>query len=77
MGTQAETVNMSRILFEEWVPQIVHDHHQAPATEALMVAPPFGGPFNYVLDPLVGRIDAVGESIHRRFDDERQTRPRQ
>jgi hypothetical protein len=73
MGTQAETVNMNRVLFQDWVPQIVYDHHQAPATEAVMVAPPFGGSFNYVLDPLVGRgVDEVGASIHRRFDDERK-----
>jgi len=68
MGTQAETINMSRILFEEWIPQIVYDHHQAPPTDALMVAPPFEGPSNYLFDPLVTiGIDAVGESIHRRF----------
>ena len=68
MGTQAETINMSRILFEEWIPQIVYDHHQAPPTDALMVAPPFEGPSNYLFDPLVTiGIDAVGESIHKRF----------
>jgi zinc carboxypeptidase len=67
MGTQAETINMSRILFQEWIPQIVYDHHQAPAT-GLMVAPPFDGPSNYLLDPLVSiGIDIVGQAIHARF----------
>jgi len=73
MGTQAETVNMSRILFQEWVPQIVYDHHQAPVAEAVMVAPPFSGPSNYVFDPLVPQgIDVVGASIHSRFVAERK-----
>ena len=28
MSTQAETINMNRILYQEWFPQIVYDHHQ-------------------------------------------------
>jgi hypothetical protein len=73
MGTQAETVNMSRVLFHDWIPQIVYDHHQAAVNDAVMVAPPFSGTSNYVLDPLVAQgIDIVGESMHRRFEAERK-----
>ncbi|MGH9255948.1 MAG: M14 family zinc carboxypeptidase [Vicinamibacterales bacterium] len=68
MGTQAETINMNRVLFQEWVPQIVYDHHQAEVDNAVMVASPFGGPSNDLFDPLVHRgIDAVGASMRRRF----------
>ena len=28
MSTQAETINMNRVLYKEWFPQIVYDHHQ-------------------------------------------------
>ena len=44
MGTQAETINMSASCSRSGIPQIVYDHHQAPPTDALMVAPPSEGP---------------------------------
>ena len=28
MSSQAETINMNRVLYKEWFPQIVYDHHQ-------------------------------------------------
>ena len=67
MGTQAETINMSRVLFRG-VDSADRLRPSSGARDgALMVAPPFEGPSNYVFDPLVMiGIDAVGESIHRR-----------
>ena len=73
MGTQAETINMNRILYQEWFPQIVYDHHQAPVSGAVMFAPPFGGPSNYRLDPLVmNGIEALGAAIRSRLAAERK-----
>ena len=68
MSTQAETVNMNRVLYREWMPQIVYNHHQTGPAGTVMFAPPFRGPFNYVFDPLIPlSIDLVGAAMHSRF----------
>jgi hypothetical protein len=68
MATQAETVNMNRVLYQEWVPQIVYDHHQPGPPGTVMFAPPFAGPVNYVFDPLVlAGTEMAGAAIHARF----------
>jgi zinc carboxypeptidase len=68
LNSQAETINMSRVLYTQWFPQIVYDHHQAGPRGTVMFAPPFRDPFNYVLDPLIPvTIDLVGGAIHTRF----------
>jgi hypothetical protein len=68
MSTQAETTNMNRILYKEWFPQIVYDHHQTGPPGTVMFAPPFRDPFNYVFDPLIpSSIDLVGAAMHARF----------
>jgi hypothetical protein len=68
MSTQAETINMNRILYKEWFPQIVYDHHQTGPPGTVMFAPPFRDPFNYVFDPLIpSSIDLVGGAMHARF----------
>jgi hypothetical protein len=68
MSTQAETINMNRVLYQEWYPQIVYDHHQTGPAGAVMFAPPFREPFNYVFDPLIpAGIDLVGAAMHARF----------
>ena len=69
MMNQPETQNMSRILFQEWFPQIMYNHHQTGPTGAVMFAPPFRDPFNYFFDPLiVTGLDLVGASMHNRFE---------
>jgi hypothetical protein len=66
--SQAETINMSRVLYKEWFPQIVYDHHQSGPAGTVLFAPPFRDPFNYVLDPLIpAGIDLVGAAMHARF----------
>ena len=68
MSSQAETINMNRVLYRDWFPQIVLDHHQASPPGTVMFAPPFRDPFNYVFDPLIPvGIDLVGAAIHARF----------
>ena len=68
LSSQAETINMNRILYREWFPQIVYDHHQAGPPGTVMFAPPFRDPFNYVFDPLIpSSIDLVGAAMHARF----------
>jgi hypothetical protein len=68
LSSQAETTNMNRILYKEWFPQIVYDHHQTGPPGTVMFAPPFREPFNYVFDPLIpSSIDLVGAAMHARF----------
>ena len=68
MATQAETVNINRVLYQQWFPQIVYNHHQSGPAGTVMFAPPFRDPFNYVFDPLLPiSIDALGAAMHARF----------
>ena len=65
---QPETENMARIMFREWFPQIVYNHHQTGPAGTVLFAPPFRDPFNYNFDPLVPLgIDALGAAMHSRF----------
>ncbi|HRI45230.1 MAG TPA: M14 family metallopeptidase [Fimbriimonadaceae bacterium] len=64
----AETRNMNRILYREWLPQIVYNHHQSAPSGTIMFIPPFRNPFNYHVDPLnqIG-IDLAGVHMHQRL----------
>jgi hypothetical protein len=67
-STQAETKAMNRLMYTEWYPQIVYNHHQTGPDGTVMFAPPFRDPFNFNLDPLVILgIDQVGSAMHSRF----------
>jgi hypothetical protein len=66
--TQSETKAVNRILYREWMPQILYNHHQTGPAGAVMFAPPFRDPFNYNVDPLViNGIDRVGSAMMQRF----------
>lgn len=67
-NTQAETKNMNRVMYREWFPQIVYNHHQTGPPGTVLFCPPFRDPFNYNVDPLViSGIDAVGAAMMQRF----------
>jgi hypothetical protein len=67
-SVQAETENMNRIMYREWFPQIVYNHHQTGPQGTVLFAPPFRDPFNHNIDPLVVvGIDMVGSAMHSRF----------
>ncbi|MGE5362341.1 MAG: M14 family zinc carboxypeptidase, partial [Bacteroidales bacterium] len=51
--TQPETEATSRVLYEQWFPQIMYNHHQSGPAGTVLFAPPFRDPFNYYFDPLV------------------------
>ena len=56
------------MLYREWFPQIVYNHHQTGPTGTVMFSPPFRDPFNYHFDPLVvNMLDQVGSAMHTRF----------
>jgi zinc carboxypeptidase len=68
MSNQPETRNMNHVMYWEWFPQIVYNHHQTGPAGTVMFAPPFRDPFNYNFDPLVPvGVDAVGAAMHTRF----------
>ena len=65
---QPESTNINRILYREWFPQIMYNHHQTGPAGTVMFSPPFRDPFNYVFDPLVvNTLDQVGAAMHSRF----------
>jgi hypothetical protein len=68
MSNMPETTNMNRVLFKEWYPQIMYNHHQTGPAGAVIFMPPFRDPFNYNFDPLVPLgIELVGTAMHSRL----------
>ena len=58
----------NRMMYREWFPAIMYNHHQTGPAGAVLFAPPFRDPFNYNFDPLVPLgIDTVGAAIHTRL----------
>ncbi|MEK6631269.1 MAG: M14 metallopeptidase family protein, partial [Acidobacteriota bacterium] len=71
MVNMPETENMNRVLFKEWFPQIMYNHHQSGPAGTVEFMPPFRDPFNYYFDPLIPLgIDLVGAAMHSRFAEE-------
>jgi hypothetical protein len=68
MSAMSESTNMNKVLYLEWCPQIMYNHHQTGPVGTVLFAPPFRPPHNYNLDPLtqVG-LDLVGAAMHDRF----------
>lgn len=67
-STQAETENMNRVLYREWFPQILYNHHQSGPAGTVLWSPPLRDPFNYNQDPLlVLGIQTIGLALHTRL----------
>lgn len=68
MMNQVETENMSRIMYMDWFPQIMYNHHQTGPADLVVFVPPFRDPPNYNYDPLLTiGIQAVGVAMHNRL----------
>ena len=68
MMNQPESENANRMMYREWFPAIMYNHHQTGPAGAVLFAPPFRDPFNYHFDPLIPLgIDMVGAAIHTRL----------
>jgi zinc carboxypeptidase len=68
MMNMSESTNANRMMYREWFPVIMYNHHQTGPAGAVLFAPPFRDPFNYNFDPLVVLgIDMVGSAIHTRL----------
>jgi len=68
MMNMSESTNANKIMYREWYPVIMYNHHQTGPAGAVLFAPPFRDPFNYNFDPLIPLgIDMVGAAIHTRL----------
>ena len=68
MMNMSESVNANTMMYREWFPAIMYNHHQTGPAGAVLFAPPFRDPFNYNFDPLIPLgIDMVGAAIHTRL----------
>src|ERR1019366_4405930 len=67
-STQAETKNENRVLYREWFPQLLYNHHQTGPAGTVVYSPPFRDPYNYNLDPamLLG-LASLGTAMHTRL----------
>jgi hypothetical protein len=68
MVNQPETDNMNTIMYREWFPQVMYNHHQTGPSDIIIFVPPFRDPPNYNCDPLlVLGIEAFGTAMHSRL----------
>src|SRR4051812_31844461 len=68
MMNMSESVNANRIMYREWFPAIMYNHHQTGPAGAVLFAPPFPDPFNYNFDPLIVLgVDPVGSASRPRL----------
>ncbi|HYZ83426.1 MAG TPA: M14 metallopeptidase family protein [Bryobacteraceae bacterium] len=63
-----ETRNVSRLLFQEFFPQILYNQHQAPAFPARIFVPPYAEPLNpNIPAPVMEGINLIGAAMKERF----------
>ncbi len=68
MSALAESTNINRVMYREWYPQIMYNHHQSGPQGTVMFAPPFRDPFNHNFHPYIpAGIDLVGAAMATRF----------
>ena len=68
LSAMTETTNVNRMLFREWFPQIVYNHHQPAPAGTVVFMPPFRDPFNYNYDPLaMTTLSEVAAAMHNRL----------
>jgi len=68
MNNQPETRAASRILYHEWYPQIVYNHHQTGPPFTRIFIPPFADPVNPDIHPAVTTgVNLVGAAMAARY----------
>ena len=68
MNNMPESEAVSRILYNEWYPQIIHNHHQTSPAWARIFLPPFSDPVNPNIHPGVTTgVNLVGTAMANRF----------
>ncbi len=68
---QPETQAVSRVMYTQWFPQIVYNHHQTSPAWTRIFVPPFQDPVNPDIPPAVtAGVNLVGTAMVKRFADE-------
>lgn len=68
MNNMPETKSITNILYNEWYPQIVHNHHQTSPSWARIFLPPFRSPVNPNIHPgITTGVNLVGTAMANRF----------
>ena len=68
MNNMPETTAVSRMLYEEWFPQIVYNHHQTGPAWARIFLPPFADPVNPRIHPgVTTSVNLIGSAMAHRF----------
>ncbi len=69
MNNMKETENLSQVMYVDWLPQIVYNHHQTSPAGTVVAGPPYRDPFNHVFDPLIiTSLDGVAASMINRLN---------
>lgn len=68
MNNMPETKAATTVLYNQWYPQIVHNHHQTSPSWARIFLPPFRSPVNPNIHPGVTTgVNLVGTAMANRF----------
>ncbi len=68
MNNMPETAAVSRVLYREWFPQIVYNHHQTGPAWARIFLPPFADPVNPRIHPgVTTSVNLIGSAMANRF----------
>ncbi|TYR37347.1 peptidase [Sphingobacterium phlebotomi] len=69
MFNMIESTNMAKLLYVDWLPQIMYNHHQTSPDGTIVAGPPYRDPFNHIFDPLlITGIDGVGFAMIDRLN---------
>ena len=68
MNNMPETYNVTKMLYNEWYPQIVYNHHQSSPAWTKISIPPYADPVNPKIHPAVtAGVSEVGSAMSKRF----------
>lgn len=74
MFNLVETRHVARLLFHEWLPQIVYNQHQAPPLPARIFVPPYADPVNpNIPRSVLEGVALIGAAMRERFAREGKT----
>ncbi len=68
MNNMKETRVITNVLYNQWYPQIIHNHHQTAPRWAMIFLPPFRSPVNPQIHPgITTSVNLVGTAMAQRF----------
>ncbi len=68
MNNMQETRNITNVLYNEWYPQIIHNHHQTSPSWARIFLPPFRSPVNQRIHPgVTTAVNLLGTAMANYF----------